>query len=286
MVRCDIEKAPEKELKIGGTVYWKLPFPEPTEMEEEAMEWTHPNPRPTQGGRKVPCMSRSYNEQYTKRDILRAHFNSIEWGDVDYTKPATIIDFIKGDEVWEEYITLLCKSKDGEFEKVNILNIAKAIDAKEKDGGSDYALVQLRELASVAQIEVKEHRMLKTYHPWTQGTRKKVDKLFLDIWPKLREIVCDYKEGEGFSHEQNTSRNQFPKEAVRKSVLPMIRYMKRCFNVYGKGLISDCMNDQDYHEDNVWIDPDLANDMQTGAYSVEDELSYCNCDATLFESYE
>ena len=32
MVRCDIDKAPEKELKIGIKVYWKLPFPEPTEM--------------------------------------------------------------------------------------------------------------------------------------------------------------------------------------------------------------------------------------------------------------
>ena len=278
MVRCDIEKAPEKELKIGRKVYWKLPFPEPTEMEEEAMEWTHPNPRPTQGGRKVACIQMSYSEEYAKRDILRAHFSSSEWGTVDYTKPATIIDFIKGDEVWEHYITLLCESNDGEFEKVNILNIAKAIDAEEKEDGSDdnYALVQLRKLASIAQIEVKEHRVLKTYHPWTQRTRKKVDKLFVDMWPKLRAIVCDYKEGEGGSHEQNTSHNQFPKEAVRKSVLPMIRYMKRNLNVYGMGLITECMNDKDYDEDDVWTDSDLAKKMQTGAYSVEDEMTYAN----------
>lgn len=279
MVRCDIEKAPEKELKIGRKVYWKLPFPEPTEMEEEAMEWTHPNPRPTQGGRKVHCIQMSYSEEYAKRHILRAHFSSIEWGTVDYTQPATIIDFIKCDDDYEtDYITLLCKSKDGEFEKVNILNIAKAIDGEEKgnDSEDNYALVQLRKLPSVAQIEVKEHRMLKPYHPWTRGTRKKVDKLFDDIWPKLRAIVCDYKEEEGGSHEQNTSHNQFPKEAVRKSVLPMIRYMKRNLNVYGMGLIKDCMDDKDYDEDKVWIDSDLANDMQTGAYSVDDEMSYTN----------
>ena len=281
MVRCDIEKAPEKELKIGRTVYWKLPFPEPTEMEKKAMEWTRPRTLPRYGGRKVPCMSFGYSEEYAKRDILRAHFSSIEWGTVDYTQPATIIDFIKCDDDYEtDYITLLCKSKDGEFEKVNILNIAKGIDGEEKgnDSEDNYALVQLRKLPSVAQIEVKEHRMLKPYHPWTRGTRKKVDKLWLDMWPKLREIVCDYKEGEGFSHEQNTSRNQFPKKAVRKSVLPMIRYMKRNLNVYGMGLIKDCMDDKDYDEDKVWIDSDLANDMQTGAYSVDDEMSYTNDD--------
>ena len=42
------------------------------------------------------------------------------------------------------------------------------------------------------------------------------------------------------------------------------------------GLITDCMNDKDYDEDDIWIDSDLAKNMQTGAYSVEDEMSYAN----------
>ena len=54
----------------------------------------------------------------------------------------------------------------------------------------------------------------------------------------------------------------------------MTRYMKRSLNVYAMALIRECMNHEDFDDDEVWTDPEVAKEMQTGAYSVDGEMSY------------
>tara|TARA_B100000674_G_C37821942_1_gene906236 strand:- start:73 stop:987 length:915 start_codon:yes stop_codon:yes gene_type:complete len=278
-VLCDIEKVPEKELVLGTMVYWKTPLPKPTGEQEEAMKYTAPffSDRPSIAGTIARAEAAC---KCTERDILNAHFEYLYGLNIDFSKPAQIIDFVKGDEDWQHYISLLCELKDGKFIKFNLLNIPKAIDEVERDDDglkgsmADNKLIRLRQLASVVQVKVKEHCVVKKYFPWNERTRKKVDRVFKEMWPKLRGIVCDYKEGEEFTREQNASHNQFPKEAVRGGVLPMTRYMKRSLNVYAMALIRECMNHEDFDDDKVWTDSKLAKEMQTGAYSVYGEMSY------------
>ena len=216
-VLCDIEKVPEKELVLGTMVYWKTPLLKPTGEQEEAMNYTAPffSGRPSIAQN---CAKAEARRKCTKRDILNAHFKYLYGLNIDFTKPARIIDFVKDDEDWQHYITLLCELKDGKCIKFNLLNIPKAIDEVERnDNGlegsmEDYKLIQLRQLASTVQVKVKEHCVVKTYFPWNERTRKKVDKVFKEMWPKLRGIVCDYKEGEEFTREETRHTTSFQKK--------------------------------------------------------------------------
>lgn len=279
-VRCDLANIQQAVLKPNTLVYWKSPFPKPTAIERKAMEWSDGRDEARNDGRQFRGMIAPNPDEWYEREVLKAQYESFDRFKVDFKEPARLIELKEPsdsddwEDRWKYYIRLFCKLKNGEYTTINVLNLPKCTQAAERKGDRR-VLAQLRKLKPLVEVDVKPHRVLKTYHVWSQKTRKQVDKIFTDMWPKLREIVLDYEEGPTRTHQQNVEHNQFPKDATRKAVLPMIRYMKRSLNVYGMHLIKDCMEDQEYNDDDVWMDPRRATEHETDAYAL-DEDSYVN----------
>ena len=285
-VLADLKNVSQNQLKLGTQLYWKLPLLRPTEDEEDAMDWEEPR----ETGRQIACIrgppshkEKIRTQKRAKRDVLSLYHHRGLRGidDVNLKEPAVVIDFkndgVDGDNIPSHFIELLCKTRNGQFKKVEILDVAKTVTYMETKPmyDSEYTeqcIALLKTLPSRVTIEVNKNSVLKTYLPWNRLNRHKVDKVFRDMWPKLRGIFVDFEGGKGL--KKNIECNQYSKEAVRKAILPMVRHMKRSLNVYAMRLISDCMNYKEYDNDKVWEDSEVAKDMLTSAYAISDENSY------------
>lgn len=287
-VLADLKNVSQNHLKLGTNLYWKLPLLRPTEEEEDAMDWEEPR----ETGRQIACIrgAPSHKEKLrtqkrAKRDVLSLYHYRGFCGlrgidEVNLKEPAVVIDFnndVDGHNIPSHFIVLLCKTRNGEFKKVEILDVAKTVTYMETkpmydSEYSEHCIALLKTLPSRVTIEINKNSLLKTYRPWNRLNRRKVDEVFSDMWPKLRGIFVDFEGGKGL--KKNIECNQYLKEAVRKAVLPMVRHMKRSLNVYAMRLISDCMNYKEYDNDKVWKDSEVAKDMLTSAYAISDENSY------------
>ena len=284
-VLADLKNVSQNQLKLGTQLHFKLPFLRPTEDQRDVMDWEEPR----ESGRQIACIrgAPSHKEKLrtqkrAKRDVLNLYYGLRGIDGVNLKEPAVVIDF-KDDgindayQIPSHYIELLCKTNNGEFKKLEILDVAKTVTYMETspEYDSEYAehcIALLKTLPSRVTIEVNKNSLLKTYRPWNRVNRLRTDEVFNDMWPKLRGILVDFEGGKGT--KKNIECNQYSKEAVRKAVLPMVRHMKRSLNVYAMRLISDCMNYSEYDNDKVWEDSEMAKDMLTCAYAISGEDSY------------
>ena len=181
-VLADLKNVSQNQLKLGTQFYWKLPLLRPTEDEEDAMEWEEPR----ETGRQIACIrgAPSHKEKLrtqkrAKRDVLSLYHHRGLRGidEVNLKEPAVVIDFkndgVDGDNIPSHFIELLCKTRNGEFKKVEILDVAKTVTYMETNPMydseySEHCIALLKTLPSRVTIEVNKNSVLKTYRPWNR----------------------------------------------------------------------------------------------------------------------
>lgn len=247
------------DLKLGAMV--RLFKPTPTEEQQFAMDYKPPiNPRPSKGG--IAYRGRMLDQKLAAEAFFKPFRN-----DIDYEKEVRVVGFrvSENEDVYEQmqnYVTMLCQLKSGEFKTIDFLHVTAVKVALQKGNWQSESVLNYVKKLPTKMAEVLTDQttsLLHVYNPWNEKSRQEVDLIFSNAWKAWRKVLFNYKKG-----------NKYPSLAVQETLLPFTRHVKRTVNVWAKSFTKQCAHDPDYDNDETW----KKGEKMTGAYSITDEISY------------